>query len=61
MIWLKMKKKTLKAIALELLEMYRCSETSLIWEYSGDIEGSIKILSEECDEYMKAIEDASNG
>ena len=56
-----MKKKTLKEIALELLEMYRGSETSLIWEYSGDIEGSIKKLSEECDEYMKAIEEASNG
>ena len=56
-----MKKKTLKEIALELLEKYRDSETSVIWEDSGHIEESIKKLSEECDEYMKAIEDASNG
>ena len=46
----------LKLIALELLEKYRQSERSLIWEYSGNIRESEKQLEEECREYKKRIE-----
>lgn len=46
----------LKQIALELLEKYRKSERSLIWEYSSNIRGSERLLEEECREYKKRIE-----
>ena len=46
----------LKQIALELLEKYRQSERSLIWEYSGNIHESERLLEEECREYKKRIE-----
>ena len=47
----------LKQIALELLEKYRKSERSLIWEYSGNISEEEKLLEEECREYRKRIEE----
>ena len=47
----------LKQIALELLEKYRQSERSLIWEYSGNIRESERLLEEECREYKKRIEE----
>ena len=47
----------LKQIALELLEKYRQSERSLIWEYSGNIREDEKLLEEECREYRKRIEE----
>ena len=46
----------LKQIALELLKKYRQSERSLIWEYSGNICESERLLEEECREYKKRIE-----
>lgn len=46
----------LKQIAMELLEKYRQSERSLIWEYSGNISESERLLEEECREYKKRIE-----
>jgi hypothetical protein len=50
----------LKKIALELLEKYRDAQTTVIWEYSGDIEIALQVLSDECDAYLKAIEVNSN-
>ena len=47
----------LKQIAMELLEKYRQSERSLIWEYSGNIRESERLLEEECREYKKRIEE----
>ena len=47
----------LKQIAMELLEKYRQSERSLIWEYSGNICESERLLEEECREYRKRIEE----
>jgi hypothetical protein len=47
----------LKQIALELLEKYRQSERSMIWEYSGNIRESERLLEEECREYKKRIEE----
>ena len=46
----------LKQIAMELLEKYRQSERSLIWEYSGNIRESERLLEKECREYRKRIE-----
>lgn len=50
----------LKKIVLELLEKYRDAQTTVIWEYSGDIEKALQALSDECDAYLKAIEVNSN-
>ena len=47
----------LKQIAMELLEKYRQSERSMIWEYSGNIRESERLLEEECREYKKRIEE----
>ena len=47
----------LKQIAMELLEKYWQAETSLIWEYSGNISEEEKLLDEECREYRKRIEE----
>ena len=46
----------LKDIALELLQKYEESETSLIWEYSGDIDKSEKILDAEVSRYRELID-----
>lgn len=48
--------KTLKEIALELLEKYRRSETGLIWEMSGSISEDITKLEYECNYIRKQIE-----
>lgn len=50
---------SLKKIALEILELYRKAEESVIWEYSGDIEGELKELATEIEKYKKQIEDAA--
>ena len=47
---------TLKGIALELLQKYEESETSVIWEYSGDIEKSEKYLDAEVAKYRELID-----
>ena len=47
---------TLKDIALELLQKYEESETSLIWEYSGDIDKSEKYLDAEVAKYRELID-----
>ena len=49
---------TLKEIAMELLEKYEASETSLIYEYSCDIVSAEKGLKREIKRYRKMIEDA---
>ena len=50
------KPKTLKEIAIELLEKYEASETCCIWEYSGNIRQSEKLLKKEINKYRKMIE-----
>ena len=46
---------TLKSIALELLQKYEESETSVIWEYSVDIKKSEKYLDAEVTKYRELI------
>ena len=48
--------RTLKEIAIELLEKYEASETDCIYEYSGDINSATKELDKEIAEYHKEIE-----
>lgn len=48
--------KTLKEIALELLEKYRLSETGLILETSGSISEDITRLEYECNYMRRQIE-----
>lgn len=40
--------RSLKDIALELLDKYEDSETHVIWEYSGSIDEDLKELEDEC-------------
>ena len=49
---------TIKEIALQLLEKYEEAETSVIWEYSGDIEEDLERLHKYCDRKRKEIEQA---
>lgn len=53
------KSKTLKEIALELLEKYRKSEETGIYECSGFIKADLASLETECDEIRKQIEEIS--
>ena len=55
---MKKRMRTLKEIAIELLEKYEASETACIWEYSSDIRGTEKELENEIAEYRKEIEQA---
>ena len=48
--------RTLKEIAIELLEKYEASETACIYEYSGDFNSATKELDKEIAEYRKEIE-----
>lgn len=48
--------RTLKEIAIELLEKYEASERDCIYEYSGDIYSAKKELDKEIAEYRKEIE-----
>ena len=52
------KKRTLKEIALDLLEMYNEAESGIIWEYSGSIENSLKALEIEVSKIRQEIEEA---
>lgn len=54
-----MAEKTLKEIALEILEKYKESERTVIYEYSGDIEGDMSDLKAAYQKYKKAIETAA--
>ena len=47
--------RTIKEIALELLEKYEYAQQSVIWEWSGDIEGDEKKLKKEVAKYKKEI------
>lgn len=53
---MKKRTRTLKQIAIELLEKYEASETACIYEYSGDINSATKELDKEIAEYRKEIE-----
>lgn len=46
---------TLKSIALELLQKYEETQTSLIFEYSGDIDKSMENLDAEVAKYRELI------
>lgn len=46
----------LKSIALELLQKYEESETSVIWEFSGDIAKSEENLAVEVAKYRELID-----
>ena len=48
--------KTLKEIALELVDKYYGSETTVIWGYSGNIDRAIEQLDKECNAYRAEIE-----
>jgi len=45
----------LKEIALELLDKYRSSEESCIYEFSGSIAYDLKHLEKEVEEYKEKI------
>lgn len=53
---MKKRTRTLKEIAIELLEKYEASETACIYEYSGDFNSATKELDKEIAEYRKEIE-----
>ena len=46
----------LKSIALELLQKYEETQTSLIWEYSDDIDKSEESLAAEVAKYRELID-----
>ena len=52
-----MKKRTIKEIALELLEKYHYAKEGFIWECSGDIEDDIKKLKKEVSDYKNEIQE----
>lgn len=51
-----MAEKTLKEIALEILDKYKQSERTVIYEYGSDIEDELFDLEIEYQEYKTAIE-----
>jgi hypothetical protein len=55
-----MSKRTLKEIALALLEQYRDAKESLIWEYSGSIDEDTEILEAEVARIRQEIEVADH-
>lgn len=57
---MKKRTRTLKQIAIELLEKYEASETACIYEYSGDINSATKELDKEIAEYRKEIEQTAD-
>ena len=48
--------RTIKEIALDLLNKYEKAEETLIWEYSGDIDGDIDKLKKLVANYKDEIE-----
>ena len=55
-----MKKRTIKEIALELLDKYEESEERIIWEFSGDIDGDEEELRKEIESYKNEIQGAKH-
>ena len=55
-----MSKRTLKEIALDLLEQYGDAKESLIWEYSGSIDEDTKRLEEKVAKIRQEIEEADH-
>ena len=47
--------RTLKEIALELLDKYAISEESVIWEFSGNTEEELEDLKKEVAKYKDEI------
>lgn len=52
--------RTIKEIALELLDKYAEAQRGIIWEYSGDIDGATKSLEEEVKEYENEINNVTS-
>ena len=52
--------RTIKEIALELLDKYAEAQRGIIWEYSGDIDGTTKALEEEVKKYENEINNATS-
>ena len=52
--------RTLKEIALELLDKYAEAQRGIIWEYSGDIDGATKSLEEEVKGYENEINNVTS-
>lgn len=50
---------TLKEIALELLEKYKRSETTVVYEYGSDIDAELSDLETEYQKYKNEIETAA--
>ena len=55
-----MSKRTLKEIALYILEMYEDAQEAVIWEYSGSINEDIKRLEEKVAKIRQEIEEADH-
>lgn len=51
---------TIKEIAMELLKKYEEAKTTVIWEYSGNIDGDIKKLKKEIGRYKKEINQSTD-
>lgn len=54
-----MMERTLKQIAIELLEKYKEEKTAVIWEYSGHIRDDEEELKREVEKYKEEIESLS--
>jgi ribosomal protein S17E len=52
------RKRTMKEIALELLAQYKAAETTIIWDFSCNIEDSEKKLEKKIAAYKAEIEEA---
>ena len=55
-----MRKRTLKEIALYILEMYEDAEETVIWEYSGSIDADMKKLKAKVAKIRQEIEEADH-
>ena len=53
------KMRNIKEIALDLLNKYEKAEESVIWEYSGDIDGDVEQLKRLVNKYRDEIERSS--
>lgn len=51
--------RTLKEIALELLDKYAIAQESVIWEHSGNIEEDVEDLRKEVADYKDEIKQSS--
>lgn len=51
-----MSERTLKEIALDLLEQYKDAKETVIWEYSGSIDEDIKRLEAEVEKTRQEVE-----